>query len=107
MNVIIALIIVSTIIELLVCKLSLWWIIALVARGLFCLRIVGATFKVKALSITEVAALAGLILFEMIFHKGEIHWWRILFFVLFTVFNCLMMWLDDLLYVYVIEDDED
>lgn len=107
MNAIIALIIVNTIVELFVCKLSLWWFIALISRVLFCLRIVGATFKVKTLTIVEAVALAGVVLFEMIFHKGAIQWGKILAFAICGLLSCFLMWIDDLLYVYVIEDDED
>ena len=47
MSWIIILLIVDTVIQLFACHFTLWWIIAIIARILFCLRIVGATIKVK------------------------------------------------------------
>lgn len=107
MNVFIILILIATILELLICKFSLWWIIAVIARLLFCLRVVGATFNVKKLCVTEGVAVGCMLIFNMLFHKGAIPWLRVFAFLLFAVFNCVMMFLDDILYVYVIEDDED
>lgn len=107
MNVFIILISIATLLELFICKFSLWWIIALIARGLFCLRVVGATFNVKKLCITEGVAVACMFLFNMLFSKDAMPWLRILAFALFAIFNCVMMFLDDILYVYVIEDDDD
>lgn len=107
MNAIIICIIVATVLQVIVCHFSLWWIIALVARVLFCLRIVGATFKVKHLAIIEGVAIAAMTLFNMLFKKGAVPWGRIGLFVLFSGICLFLMFLDDFLYVYVIEDEED
>lgn len=107
MNVFIAIILVVTVLQFIVCKLSLWWLICLIARALFCLRIIGATFNVKKLCITEGVSCACMLLFHMVFSKGEIPWVKILLFALFCVFSCVMMFLDDILYVYVVEEDDD
>lgn len=107
MNAIIVLLIIDTIAQLLVCKFSLWWIISLVCRLLFCCRIVGATFKVKSLSIGEVVAFASMLLFNMLFAKSGMPWLRIGFNLLFSGIAIVLMYLDDILYVYVIEDEEE
>lgn len=106
MNWIVGILIADTVLQLFVCHISLWWLIALVARVLFCLRIVGATFKVKNLAIIEIVAFASMLLFNMLFNKGSMPWLRLLLFAFFSGVSCLLMFLDDILYVYVIEDDE-
>lgn len=107
MSVFILLILIATVLQLIVCKFSLWWIICLITRFLFCLRIIGATFNVKKLCITEGVAIGCMLVFHMVFSKGSIPWLNILLFLIFCVFSCLMMLLDDILYVYVVEDDDD
>ena len=107
MSWIIILLIIDTVIQLFACHFTLWWIIAVIARILFCLRIVGATIKVKNLAIVEIVALACMFVFNMIFAKESFPWLRLLLFAFFSGISCLLMFLDDILYVYVTEDDED
>lgn len=107
MNIIIALILIVTVGEVFVCHFTLWWLLALISRILFSLRIIGATIKIKTLCILEVIALASMLLFNMIFAKGHIPWLRIGLFALCMIICCGLMFIDDLLYVYVIEDEED
>ena len=107
MNAIIISTIVLTLAQMIICKFSLWWLIALVARFLFCLRIIGATFKVKHLAIVEGVALALCLLYNMLFKKGAVPWLRIGLFTAISLICVGLMFLDDLLYVYVIEDEED
>ena len=107
MNAFIICIIVISVVQLFACHFSLWWIIALIARLLFCLRIIGATFKVKNLCIVEGVSFACMFVWHMVFSKGSIPWLRLGLFLLFSALSCLFMFLDDLLYVYVIEDDDD
>ena len=107
MNAIIVILIIDTIIQLLACKFSLWWLISLICRLLFCCRIVGATFKVKSLSIGEIVAFCSMFLFNMLFAKNGMPWLRILLNLLFSGIAIILMYLDDLLYVYVIEDEVD
>lgn len=106
MNACIVLMIIDTIAQLVACKISLWWVIALIARILFCLRIIGATFKVKNLCIVECVAFCAMLVFHMVFSKGSIPWVRLGLFLLFSAISCALMWFDDLMYVYVIEDDD-
>ena len=107
MNIFIALIMIISIVQLVACKLSLWWFVAVIVRTLFCLRIIGATFKVKKLCVVEGVAFACMLVWNMIFSKGSLPWLRLALFLLFSGLSCLLMFLDDLLYVYVIEDDEE
>lgn len=106
MSVIIVLLIIDTIIQLLVCKFSLWWLICLICRALFCCRIIGATFKVKTLFKGEIVAVASMLLFHIIFKGNGFPWIRFLLFIVFTIVACFLEFLDDALYVYSVEDVE-
>lgn len=107
MSWVIVLLIVDTLIQLFVCHFSLWWIMALIARFLFCLRIVGDTIKVKNLAIVEAVALASMFVFNTVVAKDSFPIIRILLFALMSGISCVLMFLDDILYVYVTEDDEE
>lgn len=107
MNLFIILIIIDTILQLVVCHFNLWWVIAVIARICFSLRIIGATIKVQRLAVIEGIAWGSMIIFNMIFAKGHIPWLRILLFAIFSIASVIIMFLDDILYVYVIEDDEE
>lgn len=107
MNVFILLILAISVIQLISCHISLWWAIAVIARLLFSLRIIGATFKVKKLCVVEGIAFACMFVFHMVFSKGSIPWLRLLLFLVMSAASCACMLLDDLLYVYVVEDDDD
>ena len=107
MNAIIISIIVLTLAQVIICHFSLWWFIALIARIMFSLRIIGATFKVKHLAIVEGVALAICLLYNTLFKKGAVPWLRIGLFAVISLICVGLMFLDDLLYVYVIEDEED
>lgn len=107
MNVIIALIIIITILQLILCHFNLWWIIALICRILFCCRILGATFKVKNIAIGEGVAFASMLLFNMLFAGENFPWLRILLFALHSLICVGLMYLDSILYVYVVDDDDD
>ena len=107
MNLIIILLTLLTIVQLIVCHFSLWWIIVLICRCLFAMRIVGATFKVKKLVIGEGVAFASMLVWNMLFAKGHLPWARIGLFLLFTAISAVLMFIDDIFYVYVIEDDDD
>ena len=43
----------------------------------------------------------------MLFHKGAVPWGRIGLYLVFSLASAAAMYLDDLLYVYVIDDDEE
>lgn len=95
-----------TAIQLIVCHFSLWWIIALICRILFTFRIVGATFKVRNLAIGEAVAFGAMVIFNMMFAGETFPWLRLLLFALLSLISVALMFIDDIFYVYVIEDEE-
>lgn len=107
MNAIIVFLIIDTVAQLFFCRFSLWWLIALICRILFGLRIIGVTIKVKKLAIAEGVVFCTMFLFKSLFHRGGMQWLRILVYLLFTLIAVGLEYLDDLLYVYVIEDLEE
>lgn len=98
---------VCTVIELFVCHFTFWWILALIARGLYSLRVVGATFKVKRLVVTEAIAFASMLLWNMLFAKGNMPWFRLLMFLVFGAICCLTMFIDDQYFILEIKDAEE
>ena len=107
MSVIIALLCAITIVQLFVCKFSLWWIICLICRLLFCCRAIGSTFKVKSLAKGELVAIGAMWLWYIVFKVDGFPWMRFLLFILMSAVSVLLMFLDEWLYVYVIEDVDD
>ncbi len=107
MNIIIFFILVFTVIQLIVCHFSLWWLIGLVCRILFSARIIGATFKQQPLTIAEGIGIAAMFLFHIMFKGDAIPWGRDLLFVLFSLLCIGLEYLDSLLYVYTVEDEDD
>lgn len=107
MSVIIFLLILCSIAQFVFCHFSLWVIIVLIDRLLFACRIVGATFKVKSLAICEGVALGAMVLFNMMFASESFPWLRILLFAVFSSLSVLLMYIDDVFYVYVVEDDDE
>lgn len=98
---------VLTVLELFVCHFHLWWILALIARLLFSLRLVGATFKIKRLIVTEGVACTSMLVWNMLFAKDHMPWLRILLFFVFAAICILCMILDDMFATYVTRDVED
>ncbi len=108
MNAIIVLMLLDTIAQLYFCHFSLWWLLSLLCRLVFCLRILGVTVKVKKLAVAEALVCGAMLLFDSLFHKGGIPWLHILIYLVFSLVSVGLQYLDDLLYVYVVEDlDED
>lgn len=104
MSWIIVLIIILTIAQVIVCHFSFWWLLALICRCVFCMRIIGATFKLKSIAIGEGVAAAIMFVWHMIFSKDAMPWVRIGLFVLFSLLVVGLEALDGILYVYDIED---
>lgn len=107
MSVIIVLIWILSIIQVVACHFSLWWIIAMICRFMFCLRMIGAIFKMRSFAIGEGVAFAIMFLFYALFKKDAIPWIRIGVYALITLSVLGLELLDSFLYVYTIEDDED
>ena len=96
-----------TVIELFVCHFTLWWFLALIARLLYSLRVIGATFKVKRLAITEAISFACMLLWNMLFSKDNMPWARLLMFLVFGIISCLTMLIDDFYFVHVTMDAQE
>lgn len=108
MTLIVMAIIALTVIQLIVCHFSLWWLIALICRLLFCLRIVGATFKVKNLAIGEAVALACKFVWAVLLsHDSAFPWLSILLFALFSIIVVVVEFIDSVFYVYTVVDEDD
>ena len=107
MSGIIVFIILATIGQTVVCGFSLWMFIGLICRLLFTLRGIGVIFKTKPIFVGEGVALATMLLWYLLFHKDAVPWLTILFNTLFVLFIVFLEWLDGMLYVYeVIDEDE-
>ena len=100
-------IIVTTIIELFVCHISLWLLIAMIGRALFSLRMVGAMFKQKTLYIFEGVAIVGKILWAITLGQNNFRWSNMLLFIFFAAVCIVTEFIDDMLYVYTTDEDED
>ncbi len=107
MSAIIVIIAVLTVLQVVVCHFSLWWLIALACRIAFSLRMIGAIFKVKSFAVGEGVAVAMMILFYALFKKDAIPWVRIGVYTLISAVVLGLEFLDSILYVYTVEDDED
>lgn len=107
MSVIIALVIIATVLQVIVCHFSLWWIIALICRIAFSMRVIGALFKLKSLIIGEGVAAALMFIYNMVMHKGEMPWARMGIYMLITLIVIGLEALDTVMYVYDIEDYEE
>lgn len=107
MSVIIVLIMLLSVIQVVACHFSLWWIIAMIFRGAFFLRVIGAVFKVKTFAIGEGVAFVIMLLFYALFKKDAIPWILILVYALITLSVLGLELLDSFLYVYTVEDDDE
>lgn len=108
MSVIIFFILLTTIAQIFFNGFSLWWLVALIIRALFACRSIGVTFKVKKLAIAEGVVLACMMLFNLFFKGDNPYPWVPTLIAIIAAIICIALeYLDDMLYVYVIEDDDD
>ena len=107
MNAIIVTLMVLTVAELPLCHFTLWYIIAVVGRIIFSTRMFGATVKIKYSCMLEGIALAMMFLWNALFAKGHMPWLRLLLFLLFALACAACEFLDDMLYVYITDEDDD
>lgn len=96
-----------TVIEVFVCHFTLWWLLAVISRVLFTLRLMGAVFRLKKLAILEAVAAGSMIIWNMMFAKGHVPWFRILMFIIFGLVCVVIMLIDDITEVYVSVDEEE
>ena len=103
---------VLTFIKLIICKFSFWICIDIVAVVLFCLRSVGATFKIKVLCILHGVSLGLWLLWTFMFGGWE-KWPYMLAYLVINLIICGIMIYEDIAYVIVEKeeristDDED
>lgn len=79
----------------------------MIFRGAFCLRMIGAVFKMKTFAIGEGVAFVIMLLFYALFKKDAIPWIRILVYAFITLSVLGLELLDSFLYVYTVEDDDE
>ena len=103
----IVIIAVATLLQLFICHLSLWWFIAIIGRLLFSLRMVGAIFKLKTSLTFEVVAVIAKILWVITFGSNSFEWSNFILFVTFCIICSLAEIFDEMLYVYITDEDED
>lgn len=104
MNIIIFSVILSTIAQVYFCGFSLWWVICLITRIMFCTRIMGITIKAKKLSIAEGTAVGCKFLWDILFNAKAFPWQNLLLMIVFVAVTIGLEFLDEMLYVYVVED---
>lgn len=107
MSAIIILVIIATLAQVILCHFSLWWIIAVICRVAFCMRVIGALFKVRSLAIGEGVAVALMVVYNMVVHKGALPWGRMGIFLLISLIVLGLELLDTYMYVYDVEDYEE
>lgn len=100
-------VILVTILQLVVCHFSLWWILAVITRVMFLARIVGVTVDVKKLAIAEGAFFGIRVVYNLVMHGDAMPWLSLGFNLLFILIIIGLEFLDTVLYVYLIEDDDD
>lgn len=94
------------------CGFSFWILIDTVCVALFCLRMVGATFKIKVLCILHAVSLGLWLLWTFMFGGWEA-WPQMLIYLGINLVTCGVMIYEDIAYVIVekeeriISDDED
>lgn len=107
MNAIMFFVMFFTVVQFFVCKFSLWWIIAVIIRLLFLARIMGVTINVKKLAIAEGVVFGIRVLYNLVMHSDAMPWISLGFNLVFILTIVGLEFLDTILYVYLIEDEED
>lgn len=93
--------------QLIVCGFSLWWLLAFIARLLFSMRAIGAIVKAKYTFILEGVAVVIMLLWKAMYHSKGWGIKEILVTIVAAVICCVIVAVDNILYVYVVEDEED
>lgn len=101
---------IATVLELIICHFTLWWVLALIARSLYCLTMLGSRFKIKTIAIIESVGLGGMFIWNMLFAKEHMPWLRLFLFALIGFICVAVMFIDDMLKVtveYYVDDEEE
>ena len=99
-------ILIITLFQTIVCGLNLSWIFTITARLIFLIRYFGGGNKTSVCLKLEAFSAGMLLLFKVV-GAIRLSWIKVLMFVLFSVISCIVMFIDDSLYVYVTEDLEE
>lgn len=98
-----------TVLQFILCHGLRWLfisvILTLIARIMFMGRAIGAIVKVKNICILEGFSVGILVLINIL-SKHQTDWLKLLLFIIFTGLCCLIMFIDDALFLYVTEDEE-
>ena len=86
------------------CGFSFWILIDTVVVALFCLRMAGATFKIKVLCIMHGVSFGLWLLWTFIFGGWEA-WPKMLIYLGIGIATCAVMLYEDIMYV-IVEKDE-
>lgn len=95
-----------TVVQVVVCGFTLPFIFSLVARVLFLLRLLGSVIPIKASLVLEGCHLFFVIL-PIIMNAGSDDWIGVLLTLLFCAGAALLYIIDNAMYLYVVEDDDD
>ena len=104
-------VIIATIIKAIICGFSFWLLMDIVVVVLFCLRMVGATFKIKVLCILHGVSLGIWLIWTFMF-GGWHKWPKMIAYLVINLIICGIMFYEDHAYVIVekeertIQDDE-
>lgn len=107
MSIIVFFIILFTIVQVIVCHFTFWWLLAVIARIIFSVRNFGIIVKTKYPIIMEGVAMATMFLFYLLFNKNSFPWARVGLNILLTLVVVAIELLDGMLYVYDTVDYEE
>ena len=107
MSVIVFFILLFTIVQVVVCHFTFWWILALIARIIFSMRNFGIIVKTKYPIVMEGVAKAIMFVFYLMFNKDSFPWLRVGLNLLLTLLVIGIELLDGMLYVYDTVDYEE
>lgn len=93
-----------TILKFILCGFSFWICIDIVAVVLFCLRMVGATFKINVLCILHGVSLGIWLLWTFMFGGWEL-WPKMIIYLVCNLAICGVMIYENVAYV-IVEKDE-
>lgn len=92
------------VLKYILCGFSFWILIDTVAVVLFCMRMVGATFKIKILCVLHGVSLAIWLLWNFMFGGWE-RWPQMLIYLVLNIITCGVMIYEDKAYV-IVEKEE-
>ncbi len=93
--------------QFILCHFSLWWLLAFIARFIFCLRAVGVIVKVKYTYILEGVSVVIMLIWKALFHGRGWDVKEIVVTIIAAALSCLIVTIDSINYVYVVKDEEE